>query len=253
MSTAPCIGRPDPLAAAGPRLPLEAPTGPRTLADRAFIELRDAILTVRLEPGQRLRLDEVAERLGMSVMPVRDALRRLEAASLVEVEPHRVATVARLSASELVEVFEPARGNRGGGDPTKRGRVRRGRLRGRPGGAAHLRERARRRGLRARHTIACSFPPRAVPRRSPAVARADSDAALGDVVSLLELGEAVPAGRPIICCVRRGVAAAVHRHRRGRSRGRGRAASALRPRPPDGACCRGVAVGCRRRLGNRVC
>jgi DNA-binding GntR family transcriptional regulator len=94
------------VAAAGPRLPLEAPTGPRTLADRAFIELRDAILTVRLEPGQRLRLDEVAERLGMSVMPVRDALRRLEAASLVEVEPHRVATVARLSASELVEVFE---------------------------------------------------------------------------------------------------------------------------------------------------
>jgi DNA-binding GntR family transcriptional regulator len=91
---------------AGQRLPLEAPSGPRTLADRAFIELRDAILSVRLEPGQRLRLDEVAERLAMSVMPVREALRRLEAASLIEVEPHRGATVARLSATELVEVFE---------------------------------------------------------------------------------------------------------------------------------------------------
>jgi DNA-binding GntR family transcriptional regulator len=87
-------------------LPLEAPSGPRTLADRAFIELHGAILGARLEPGQRLRLDEVAARLGMSVMPVREALRRLEAARLVEVEPHRGASVARLSATELVEVFE---------------------------------------------------------------------------------------------------------------------------------------------------
>ena len=97
------------MAATGPldaRLALEAPVGPRTLADRAFIELRDAIISVRLEPGQRLRLDEVAQQLGMSVMPVREALRRLEAAALIEVEPHRGATVSRLSSSELVEVFD---------------------------------------------------------------------------------------------------------------------------------------------------
>jgi DNA-binding GntR family transcriptional regulator len=105
MSTAPVIGTPiDGAASRG--LALEPPSGPRTLADRAFIELHGAILGARLEPGQRLRLDEVAERLGMSVMPVREALRRLEAARLVEVEPHRGATVARLTAEELVEVFQ---------------------------------------------------------------------------------------------------------------------------------------------------
>jgi DNA-binding GntR family transcriptional regulator len=100
----PLNAAPDPLVIPT-RLALEAPVGPRTLADRAFIELRDAIISVRLEPGQRLRLDDVAQQLGMSVMPVREALRRLEAAALIEVEPHRGATVARLSAVELVEVF----------------------------------------------------------------------------------------------------------------------------------------------------
>jgi DNA-binding GntR family transcriptional regulator len=87
-------------------LAIEATVGPRTLADRAFITLRDAIVTARLAPGQRLRLDDVAQQLNMSAMPVREALRRLEAASLVEFEPHRGATVARLSVAELTEVFE---------------------------------------------------------------------------------------------------------------------------------------------------
>lgn len=106
MSTAPAIDPPGDDPAAVTALPLEAATGPRTLADRAFIELHSAILGARLEPGQRLRLDVVAAQLGMSVMPVREALRRLEAARLVEVEPHRGATVARLSATELTEIFE---------------------------------------------------------------------------------------------------------------------------------------------------
>lgn len=92
-------------ADAGP-LRIEAAVGPRTLADRAFVTLRDAIVTARLPPGQRLRLDEVAQQLNMSAMPVREALRRLEAASLVEFEPHRGATVARLSTAELTEVFD---------------------------------------------------------------------------------------------------------------------------------------------------
>jgi DNA-binding GntR family transcriptional regulator len=106
MSTARAIDSLVGDAAAVSSLPLVAPKGPRTLADRAFIELHSAILGARLEPGQRLRLDVVANQLGMSVMPVREALRRLEAARLVEVEPHRGATVARLSAVELAEIFE---------------------------------------------------------------------------------------------------------------------------------------------------
>ena len=50
----------------------------QVLADRAFVMLRDAIVTAEIKPGQRLRLDEIAERLGMSVMPAREALKRLE-------------------------------------------------------------------------------------------------------------------------------------------------------------------------------
>ena len=68
--------------------------------------LRDAIVTAEIKPGQRLRLDEIAERLGMSVMPAREALKRLEASGLIEFEPHRGATVAPLEASELSELFE---------------------------------------------------------------------------------------------------------------------------------------------------
>jgi DNA-binding GntR family transcriptional regulator len=79
---------------------------PRTLADRAFVMLRDAIVTAEIKPGQRLRLDEIAERLGMSVMPAREALKRLEASGLIEFEPHRGATVAPLAAHELSELFE---------------------------------------------------------------------------------------------------------------------------------------------------
>lgn len=80
--------------------------GPRTLADRAFVTLRDAIVTAEIKPGQRLRLDEIAERLGMSVMPAREAIKRLEASGLIEFEPHRGATVAPLAAPELSELFE---------------------------------------------------------------------------------------------------------------------------------------------------
>jgi DNA-binding GntR family transcriptional regulator len=86
-------------------LALETPSGPRTLADRVFIVLRNAIMAAQLEPGQLLRLDEVAQRLGVSVMPVRDALRRLAAAGLVEFAPHRVASVATISEREVMELF----------------------------------------------------------------------------------------------------------------------------------------------------
>ena len=68
--------------------------------------LRDAIVTAEIKPGQRLILDEIAERLGMSVMPAREALKRLEAGGLIEFEPHRGATVAPLAAHELSELFE---------------------------------------------------------------------------------------------------------------------------------------------------
>ena len=78
----------------------------RTLADRAFAALHDAIVDGRLAPGERLPIEELGEALGMSAMPIREALRRLDAAGLVENIPHRGGRVTQLSIDDLGEVYE---------------------------------------------------------------------------------------------------------------------------------------------------
>jgi DNA-binding GntR family transcriptional regulator len=78
----------------------------RTLADRAFAALHDAIVTGQLAPGERLPIEELGEALGMSAMPIREALRRLDAAGLVENIPHRGGRVTQLSIGDLGEVYE---------------------------------------------------------------------------------------------------------------------------------------------------
>lgn len=89
------------------RLALEALAGGhRTLADRAFGALHDAIVTGSLAPGERLPIEDLGEALGMSAMPIREALRRLDSAGLVENIPHRGARVTELSLADLAEVYE---------------------------------------------------------------------------------------------------------------------------------------------------
>ncbi len=68
--------------------------------------LRREILLGALAPGQPLRQEELAERFGVSRLPVRDALLRLEAQGLVDVYPNRGAFVVSLSADEVREVYE---------------------------------------------------------------------------------------------------------------------------------------------------
>jgi DNA-binding GntR family transcriptional regulator len=80
--------------------------GHRTLADRAFAALHDAIVAGHLAPGERLPIEELGLALGMSAMPIREALRRLDAAGLVENIPHRGARVTELSIADLAEVYE---------------------------------------------------------------------------------------------------------------------------------------------------
>src|ERR1700759_4944316 len=80
--------------------------GHRTLAERAFGTLHTAIITGRLRPGARLPIEELAELLQMSPMPIREALRRLDAAGLVDNVPHRGARVTELSINDLEEVYE---------------------------------------------------------------------------------------------------------------------------------------------------
>ncbi len=77
----------------------------RTLSAIVSARLRDLIVTGQLEAGTPLPLRELASRLGVSVMPVREALRNLESEGLVVVEPHRGASVARLSVDDVEELY----------------------------------------------------------------------------------------------------------------------------------------------------
>jgi DNA-binding GntR family transcriptional regulator len=80
--------------------------GHRTLAEKAFVAVHDAIVRGELQPGERLPIEELAEILEMSPMPIREALRRLDAAGLVENVPHRGARVTELSLEDLRDVYE---------------------------------------------------------------------------------------------------------------------------------------------------
>ena len=68
--------------------------------------LRSGILKGAIRPGQTLRQEELAAALGVSRIPVREALRQLEAEGLVKIYPHRGAVVSSLSAFEVQELFE---------------------------------------------------------------------------------------------------------------------------------------------------
>ena len=69
-------------------------------------ELHQLILSGELPSGTPLRLVELANRLEMSQMPVREGLRRLEALGLVEIIPHRGAWVRDLSLEDLRDTHE---------------------------------------------------------------------------------------------------------------------------------------------------
>jgi DNA-binding GntR family transcriptional regulator len=77
----------------------------RRLAESAATYLRDAIFAGEMAPGTRIRLRHTAQLLGMSEMPVRDALRTLEAEQLVTSQSRRGAKVAALSPDDIEELY----------------------------------------------------------------------------------------------------------------------------------------------------
>jgi DNA-binding GntR family transcriptional regulator len=68
--------------------------------------IRAAIVEGRLEPGQRLKEEELARELGISRTPVREALLFLQAEGLVESEPNRGATVRAYEPEEIEDMYE---------------------------------------------------------------------------------------------------------------------------------------------------
>lgn len=87
-----------------------APAGPGTRpgasGHRAYSALRLLILRGDYAPGQRLKEVEVAQRLGTSRTPVREAVLQLELEGLVQVVPHRGAVVRQLTEADIREMFD---------------------------------------------------------------------------------------------------------------------------------------------------
>lgn len=77
-----------------------------TVESEVAERIRRAILSGQLPPGTRMRQAELAERMSISITPVRTALRQLAAEGLIEIEPRRTVTVHQPSPTELAEIYE---------------------------------------------------------------------------------------------------------------------------------------------------
>ena len=82
---------------------------PSLLTDQVYTVIREAILHGEMPAGTRLRVRDLAAQVGTSVMPVREAIRRLEEAGLAERSPHKGAVVKGLTLPELIHVYDVRR------------------------------------------------------------------------------------------------------------------------------------------------
>ena len=78
----------------------------QTVASMTLDAIRDGILHGNYAEGEPLRQDALADELGVSRIPIREALRQLETEGLVTFNPHRGAIVSSLSLDEIEEVFD---------------------------------------------------------------------------------------------------------------------------------------------------
>ncbi|MBG0562428.1 GntR family transcriptional regulator [Actinoplanes aureus] len=83
-------------------LPVERPQ----LSEEVAAALRGRIMSGELRPGTRIRLEEVAAQLGVSITPVREALLTLRGEDMVELEPRKGYVVAPLSKQDVVDLFQ---------------------------------------------------------------------------------------------------------------------------------------------------
>lgn len=83
----------------------ERPRRPPTAQEFVLGELRRSIVSGELRPGEQIRQEALAERLGTSRVPLREALKMLEGEGQVTYHPHRGYFVAELSSADLAEVY----------------------------------------------------------------------------------------------------------------------------------------------------
>jgi DNA-binding GntR family transcriptional regulator len=78
---------------------------PQSRVEAVYRDLRDAIIAGDYAPGSHLRLQALAETHGVSLIPVREAIRKLETERLVETFPNRGARVAEISAEDVADSY----------------------------------------------------------------------------------------------------------------------------------------------------
>ena len=81
-------------------------TATRLVAERAYEDLRDRIVTLHLPPGTVLREDELMKDLGIGRTPLREAVKRLALENLVEVQPRRGTFVTAIEAADIQGITE---------------------------------------------------------------------------------------------------------------------------------------------------
>src|SRR5918992_2006893 len=87
-----------------PRVPDAAAT--LLVAERAYAELRDRIVTLHLAPGTVLREDELMSEMGIGRTPLREAVKRLALENLVAVQPRIGTYVTSVDAADIVHISE---------------------------------------------------------------------------------------------------------------------------------------------------
>lgn len=84
-----------------------SPNGaPTSLADQAYLRLREAIISVELAPGTLLREEELTQRIGVGRTPVREAIQRLHRDGFVTIIPRRGTLVSEINITDLAAIYE---------------------------------------------------------------------------------------------------------------------------------------------------
>jgi DNA-binding GntR family transcriptional regulator len=77
-----------------------------SLVDVVAARLRDAILSGSLRPGEPVRVKDLQERMGVSHIPIREAIRQIEAEGLIIAPPRRTPVVAGVALDDLTSIYE---------------------------------------------------------------------------------------------------------------------------------------------------
>ena len=76
-----------------------------TTLEQAYNAILESICNGDIPPGAPLRLQELSTTFGMSMMPIREALRQLEAIGVIEMTPHKGARVREISTDDLIDTY----------------------------------------------------------------------------------------------------------------------------------------------------